>query len=104
MTLAKKVMTSEPYASAERVFWVGRQRLELPQRRRVRPADRTVSQRDHGHTPLHAFWLNQVGIFFSYCSEKLCLPATSPALTRSETVSAPSSVDTTRPPVPLSGS
>ncbi len=72
--LVEQVMTTEPYASARRVFWVvdngsshrgqaSIQRLE-GQWRNLRLV----------HLPVHASWLNQVEIYFSVLQRKVLTP------------------------------
>lgn len=60
MTLVEKVMTSEPYASAKRVFWV----VDNGSSHRGKAAcDRLTARFPNAimvHTPVHASWLNQV--------------------------------------------
>ncbi len=68
--LVEKVMTTEPYASADRVFWVvdngsshnGQRSIELIQQ--AWPTATLV------HLPVHASWLNQVEIYFSILQRK----------------------------------
>ena len=72
--LVEQVMTTEPYASARRVFWV---------------VDNGSSHRGHAsterlqhrwptlhliHLPIHASWLNQVEIYFSVVQRKVLAP------------------------------
>jgi transposase len=72
--LVEQVMTSEPYASAKRVFWVvdngsshnGQRSID-----RIRTAWPTA---ELGHLPVHASWLNQVEIFFSIVQRKVVKP------------------------------
>ncbi|WP_431972029.1 transposase [Nocardia sp. bgisy134] len=63
MTLVEKVATSEPYASAKRVFWV----VDNGSSHRGKAAaDRLAARFPNAvmvHTPVHASWLNQVEIF-----------------------------------------
>jgi len=72
--LVEQVMTTEPYRSARRVFWiadncsshrgekaVGRLRAQWPTLTLV-------------HTPVHASWLNQVEIYFSIVQRKVVTP------------------------------
>jgi len=72
--LVEQVMTTEPYRSARRVFWiadncsshrgekaVGRFRAQWPTLTLV-------------HTPVHANWLNQVEIYFSIVQRKVVTP------------------------------
>jgi hypothetical protein len=74
MSLVEKVMTSEPYASAERVFWV----VDNGSSHRGKAAvDRLVRDFPNAvmvHTPVHASWLNQVEIFFSIVQRKVVTP------------------------------
>ena len=72
--LAEKVMASEPYASARRVFWVVDNGCSH--------RGWTASARLHAafpnahmiHLPVHASWLNQVEIYFSVVQRKLLTP------------------------------
>lgn len=72
--LVEQVMTSEPYASARRVFWVvdngsSHQGARCEARLRARwPAITVV------HTPVHASWLDQVEIYFSIVQRKVLDP------------------------------
>ena len=72
--LVEQVMSTEPYRSARRVFWiadncsshrgekaVGRFRAQWPTLTLV-------------HTPVHASWLNQVEIYFSIVQRKVVTP------------------------------
>ncbi|MEU0119551.1 transposase [Streptomyces bobili] len=67
-------MTSEPYASAKRVFWI----VDNGSSHRGKPAaDRLAEPFPNAvmvHTPLHASWLNQVEIFFSIVRRKVVTP------------------------------
>ena len=73
--LVEQVMTTEPYASASRVFWVvdngsshnGHRSIE-----RMRAAWPTATL---VHLPIHASWLNQVEIYFSILQRKAITPA-----------------------------
>ncbi len=73
--LVEKVMTTEPYASARRVFWVvdngsshnGHRSIE-----RMRASWPTATL---VHLPVHASWLNQVEIYFSILQRKAISPA-----------------------------
>lgn len=68
--LVEKVMTTEPYASATRVFWIvdngpshnGQHSVD-----RMREAWPTATL---VHLPVHASWLNQVEIYFSILARK----------------------------------
>ena len=67
-------MTSEPYASAKRVFWVvdnGSSHRGWTAAARLTdafPNARMV------HLPVHASWLNQVEIYFSVVQRKVLTP------------------------------
>jgi hypothetical protein len=72
--LVGQVMTTEPYASARRVFWVvdngsshrGQASIDRLQDRW--PKLRLI------HLPVHASWLNQVEIYFSVVQRKVVSP------------------------------
>jgi transposase len=72
--LVAKVMTSEPYASARRVFWVvdnGSSHAGQASIDRMRAAWPTTTL---VHLPVHASWLNQVEIYFSVLQRKAISP------------------------------
>jgi transposase len=72
--LVEQVMTTEPYASARRVFWVvdngsshnGQHSID-----RMHDAWPTATL---VHLPIHASWLNQVEIYFSILQRKAISP------------------------------
>jgi hypothetical protein len=72
--LVDQVMTTEPYATARRVFWVvdngsshrGQASIDRLQNRW--PKLRLI------HLPVHASWLNQVEIYFSVVQRKVFSP------------------------------
>ena len=72
--LVTQVMTSEPYASAKRVFWIvdngssHRGRASVTRMSKAWPTARLV------HLPVHASWLNQAEIFFSILQRKVLTP------------------------------
>lgn len=72
--LVDQVVSSEPYASAQRVFWVvdnGSSHRGPGTEARLRerwPQIRVV------HTPIHASWLNQVELYFSAVQRKVLEP------------------------------
>ena len=72
--LVEQVMTQQPYASADRVFWV----VDNGSSHRGNKAiDRLAEQFSTAimvHTPVHASWLNQVEIFFSIIQRKVLTP------------------------------
>lgn len=72
--LVTQVMTTEPYRSARRVFWVvdnGSSHRGQAAARRLQgqwPTLRLV------HLPVHASWLNQIEIYFSVVQRKVLTP------------------------------
>jgi transposase len=72
--LVEQVMTAEPYASADRVFWV----VDNGSSHRGQKAiDRLAEQFPNAimvHTPVHASWLNQVEVYFSIIQRKALSP------------------------------
>jgi transposase len=72
--LVEQVMTTEPYASASRVFWIvdnGSSHNGARSVDRMRAAWPTA---ELVHLPIHASWLNQVEIFFSIVQRKVIKP------------------------------
>jgi transposase len=75
MELVAKVMTTEPYVSARRVYWVVDNGSSHNGQRSVArmveawPTCRLV------HLPIHASWLNQIEIVFSIIQRKVIKPA-----------------------------
>ncbi|MDJ0363180.1 IS630 family transposase [Rhodococcus sp. H29-C3] len=78
--LVDQVMTCEPYASADRVFWV----VDNGSSHRGQAAiDRLTARYPNAvmvHTPVHASWLNQVEIYFSIVQRKVLTPNDFPDL------------------------
>jgi transposase len=72
--LVTQVMTQQPYASADRVFWI----VDNGSSHRGQVAiDRLATQFPNAimvHTPVHASWLNQIEIFFSIIQRKVLTP------------------------------
>ena len=72
--LVKQVMSIEPYASADRVFWVvdngssHRGQASIDRMSETWPTARLI------HTPVHASWLNQCEIYFSVVQRKVVTP------------------------------
>ncbi|HEX5996774.1 MAG TPA: IS630 family transposase [Jiangellales bacterium] len=72
--LVEQVMTSEPYASADRVFWIvdngssHRGQASIDRMSETWPTTRLV------HLPVHASWLNQVEVYFSIVQRKVVTP------------------------------
>jgi transposase len=72
--LVEQVMTTEPYASAARVFWIvdnGASHNGARSVERMRAAWPTACL---VHLPVHASWLNQIEIFFSIVQRKVIKP------------------------------
>lgn len=73
--LVAQVMTTEPYASADRVFWITdngsshRGQASIDRMTKAWPTTRLV------HTPVHASWLNQCEIYFSVVQRKVLSPS-----------------------------
>jgi transposase len=72
--LVEQVMNTEPYASADRVFWVvdngssHRGQAAIDRMTKQWPTARLV------HTPVHASWLNQCEVYFSVVQRKVVTP------------------------------
>lgn len=75
MDLVAKVMTTEPYASARKVYWIvdngssHNGQRSIDRMREAWPTARLV------HLPIHASWLNQIEIVFSVIQRKVIKPA-----------------------------
>lgn len=72
--LVEQVMTSEPYASAKRVFWVVDNGSSHNGARSVQRMREAWPRAELVHLPVHASWLNQVEIFFSIVQRKVVKP------------------------------
>lgn len=72
--LVEQVMTTEPYASANRVFWIvdngssHRGRASIERLQKAWPTLRLI------HLPVHASWLDQCEIYFSVVQRKVVKP------------------------------
>jgi transposase len=72
--LVDQVMTTEPYASADRVFWIvdngssHRGQTSIDRMSTAWPTAHLI------HTPVHASWLNQCEIYFSVIQRKVLSP------------------------------
>jgi hypothetical protein len=72
--LVQQVMTQQPYASADRVFWIVDNGSS---HRGTKAINRLAQQFPNAimvHTPVHASWLNQIEIFFSIVQRKVVTP------------------------------
>lgn len=78
--LVQQVMTSEPYASARRVFWVVDNGSSHNGARSVQRMATAWPTAELVHLPIHASWLNQVEIFFSIVQRKVVKPQDFPDL------------------------
>ncbi len=72
--LVEKVMTSEPYASARRVFWVVDNGSSHKGAVSVQRMHDAWPNAQLVHLPIHASWLNPVEIFFSIVQRKIVKP------------------------------
>jgi DDE superfamily endonuclease len=72
--LVDQVLEQEPYADAERLFFV----VDNGSSHRGQASVKRMRQRDKRiilvHTPVHASWLNQVEIYFSIIQRKVLTP------------------------------
>jgi transposase len=78
--LVEQVMTSQPYASAARVFWIvdnGSSHRNWAAAKRLTDA---FPNAEMVHLPVHASWLNQIEIYFSVIRRKLLIPDDFPDL------------------------
>ena len=68
-------MTTQPYASARRVYWI----VDNGSSHRGQAAARRLQQTWPSlrlvHLPVHASWLNQVEVYFSVIQRKLLRPS-----------------------------
>jgi transposase len=73
--LVDQVMTSEPYASADRVFWVVDNGSSHHGWRSMMRMEQNWPSATLVHLPVHASWLNQIEIYFSILQRKAITPA-----------------------------
>ena len=78
--LVAHVMTTEPYASARRVFWVVDNGSSHNGARSVDRMHAAWPTATLVHLPIHASWLNQVEIYFSILQRKAISPNDFPDL------------------------
>ncbi|MED7947336.1 transposase, partial [Streptomyces sp. BE303] len=74
MNLVAQVMTTEPYASARRVFWVVDNGSSHRGKRAIDRLTKAFPNAVMVHTPVHASWTNQIEIFFSIVQRKVVQP------------------------------
>ena len=72
--LVAQVMTTQPYASAERVFWVVDNGSSHRGQASIRRLEGTYTNLRLIHLPVHASWLNQIEIYFSIVQRKVLTP------------------------------
>jgi len=72
--LVAQVMTTEPYASARRVFWVVDNGSSHRGRASVERLEGEWRNLRLVHLPVHASWLNQIEIYFSVVQRKVLTP------------------------------
>jgi hypothetical protein len=72
--LVEQVMTTEPYASARRVFWIVDNGSSHNGARSIARMQATWPTACLVHLPIHASWLNQIEIFFSIVQRKVIKP------------------------------
>jgi transposase len=72
--LVAQVMTVEPYASAERVFWVVDNGSSHRGQASIKRLEGRWANLRLVHLPVHASWLNQIEIYFSIVQRKVLTP------------------------------
>jgi len=78
--LVAQVMTTEPYASAHRVYWVVDNGSSHNGARSVERMSEAFPRATLVHLPVHASWINQVEVFFSIVQRKVVKPQDFPDL------------------------
>ncbi|WP_328618810.1 IS630 family transposase [Streptomyces sp. NBC_00354] len=74
MNLVTQVMTTEPYASARRVFWIVDNGSSHRGKKAIDRLTKAFPNAVMVHTPIHASWTNQIEIFFSIVQRKVVRP------------------------------
>jgi hypothetical protein len=72
--LVTQVMTTEPYASAKRVFWIVDNGSSHRGQASVNRLEGRWPNLRLVHLPVHASWLNQIEIYFSIVQRKVLSP------------------------------
>ena len=72
--LVEQVMKTEPYRSADRVFWVVDNGSSHRGQAAISRLQKAYRKAVLVHTPVHASWLNQVEIYFSIIQRKVLTP------------------------------
>jgi hypothetical protein len=72
--LVEQVMTTEPYASARRVFWIVDNGSSHAGKTSIARMQDTWANARLIHLPIHASWLNQIELYFSIVQRKALTP------------------------------
>jgi hypothetical protein len=72
--LAEQVMTAEPYASADRVFWIVDNGSSHRGAASIKRMTKAWPNAHLIHLPVHASWLDQAEIYFSIVQRKVVHP------------------------------
>ncbi|MGW7577636.1 peptide deformylase [Streptomyces sp. NPDC054765] len=80
MNLVTQVMTTGPYASAGRVFWIVDNGSSHRGKKAIDRLAKAFPKAVMVHTPVHASWTNQVELFFSIVQRKVVSPDDFPDL------------------------
>ncbi len=72
--LVEQTMTTEPYASAQRVFWIVDNGSSHAGQRSIDRLQGAWPNLILVHLPVHASWLNQIEIYFSILARKALKP------------------------------
>lgn len=72
--LVEEVMTTEPYASARRVFWIVDNGSSHAGKTSIARMQEAWPNAHLIHLPVHASWLNQAELFFSIVQRKALTP------------------------------
>ena len=67
-------MSSEPYASAQTVFWIVDNGSSHAGQRSINRLEHAYPNARLIHLPIHASWLNQIEIYFSIVQRKALTP------------------------------
>jgi hypothetical protein len=78
--LVDQVMTTEPYKSARRVFWIVDNGSSHAGKTSIKRIEDKYEHARLIHLPIHASWLNQAELFFSIVQRKALTPNDFPAL------------------------
>lgn len=97
-------MSTEPYASAKRVFWVLDNGSSHAGQASIDRLEGAYENLRLIHLPIHASWLNQIELYFSIVQRKALTPNDFSAPWKSSPrACSPSRPTTPRSPAPSSG-